>query len=38
VVHVQPVVGDIAPLEEFTVLFQRFAAGETLKVHLQASG
>jgi hypothetical protein len=38
VVHVQPVVGDTAPLEQFPALFQRFAAGETLKVHLQASG
>jgi threonine dehydrogenase-like Zn-dependent dehydrogenase len=36
VVNVQPLVSDVSMLGDFASVFQRFAAGETLKVHVQA--
>jgi len=36
VVDVRPLVSDVAPLEDFATVFKRFAAGQTLKVHVQA--
>ncbi|MGL4648021.1 MAG: zinc-binding dehydrogenase, partial [Caldilineaceae bacterium] len=36
VVDVRPLVSDVAPLDQFAAVFHRFAAGETLKVHLHA--
>lgn len=35
IVDIQPLVSDTVPLEQFAAVFQRFAAGETLKVHVQ---
>lgn len=35
VVDVRPLVSDEAPLEDFAAVFGRFAAGQTLKVHVQ---
>lgn len=35
VIDVRPLVSHTAPLAEFPALFQQFAAGQTLKVHLQ---
>jgi threonine dehydrogenase-like Zn-dependent dehydrogenase len=35
VIDVKPLVSHTAPLDAFPALFQQFAAGETLKVHLR---
>lgn len=35
VIDVRPLVSHTAPLDQFPALFQQFAAGQTLKVHLQ---
>lgn len=35
VIDVDPLISHTVPLTDFSVVFQKFAAGETLKVHLQ---
>ena len=36
VIDVEPLVSDTVPMDLFKEAFQRFARGETLKVHVQA--